>query len=189
MKMATENGRRHYDFLHSVIEAAIGSGYGRLDESIPKAINYHATAMLHAEAGQYRTRDVIVRDGDGNEVYTPPSHDRVPMLMDAFFRTLNDSWDTSPPLILATWALSSINSIHPFINGNGRTARAVCYFIICVKLQGPLPGTSILPELIKGEYDRYIDGLKAADQGDYIPLYQLVEELLARQIRHGSTPC
>lgn len=197
--MATANGRRHYDFLDSVIRVAtdqrLSSGGSatnlaptanlRLDASIIKAINYHAIVGLHSDAGEYRTYAVEVGDGD----YIAPEHGMVQPLMDSFLEQVNRVWETADSLKMATYALWRINHIHPFRNGNGRTARAACYFILRVKVGGPLPGKPILPELFKGdlEYKRYVEGLKQADaHSDLVPLTSLVEELVTRQITGSS---
>ena len=79
--------------------------------------------------------------------------------------------------------LWGINHIHPFINGNGRTARAACYFVLCVKAGKLLRGTQILPELLR-EPDvrpRYVEALKEADNADIGPLVELITNQLVRQ--------
>ena len=97
-------------------------------------------------------------------------------------------------MVLAAYVLWRLNHIHPFINGNGRTARAACYFVLCVKLGGWLPGTVILPELLRNSEirDRYVQALRqadaAAERGDgddpLSPMTQLLAELLHQQ--HSS---
>jgi Fic family protein len=84
--------------------------------------------------------------------------------------------------------------MHPFINGNGRTARAACYFVLCVKAGGWLPGNTILPELVKRDRDQYVIALRAADEGfragkqDYLqPLHDLLSTLLAEQLQSASS--
>jgi hypothetical protein len=42
----------------------------------------------------------------------------------------------------------SMNWIHPFFGGNGRTARALSYLVLSVKLGFVRPGTKTIPELI-----------------------------------------
>ena len=56
--------------------------------------------------------------------YHPPEHYRVQALMDDFVNNVNRSWENADPVVLATLVLWRLNNIHPFINGNGRTARA-----------------------------------------------------------------
>lgn len=154
------NGVRHYSFLESVVEAALAVNRLLLSQTVIKAINYHAIACLHPYAGDYRPCPVIVGD------YEPPDHYRVAALMDDFVDRVNRYWDTaSDEVYLAAYVLWRLNWIHPFINGNGRTARASCYFVMCLKMGGWLPGKTILPELLRQpQYrQRYVLALRHAD--------------------------
>ena len=177
-QVATENNARHYGFLSSMIQAAVSSGKTWLSESLIKALNFHAIVGLHDQAGQYRCHSVKV----GNHL--PPEHYRVAPLMEDFINVVNRSWERSAAPVLASWTLWRLNYIHPFVNGNGRTARAVCYYILCVKSGGLLPGTPILPEILRQEPARsqYVLALHRADNGDFQPLFQLVQGLIAQQI-------
>ena len=87
-------------------------------------------------------------------------------------------------------SLWRLNWIHPFINGNGRTARAACYFVLCLKMGGWLPGNVILPEALRQQEfrERYIQTLRHADDTaqvgavDLGPMAQLLLDLLGRQL-------
>jgi Fic family protein len=64
----------------------------------------------------------------------PPHFNDVPRLMDAFFSIIHENWTIlEHPTGLAAFAFWNLNWIHPFIEGNGRTARAACYDLICIK--------------------------------------------------------
>ena len=179
------NGGRHYDFLQSVVETAVAVGKPFLSQTVIKAINYHAIACLHSYAGEYRPCAVTVGDHD------PPDHYRVNALMDDFANEVNRYWDELDEVSLAAYVLWRLNWIHPFINGNGRTARAACYFVLCVKLGGWLPGTIILPELLRRpeNRDRYVQALRHADTTEWdgdmhdflSPMTRLLFELLHEQ--------
>ena len=179
------NGGRHYDFLESVVETAVAVGKPFLSQTVIKAINYHAIACLHPYAGEYRPCAVTVGDHD------PPDHYRVNALMDDFVNEVNRYWDELDEVSLAAYVLWRLNWIHPFINGNGRTARAACYFVLCVKLGGWLPGTIILPELLRRpeNRDRYVQALRHADSTEWdgdvhdflSPMTRLLFELLHEQ--------
>jgi Fic family protein len=54
--------------------------------------------------------------------------------------------------------------IHPFIEGNGRTARAICYYLLCARIGRLLPGKIIVPERIRDNRAPYIAALRKADQ-------------------------
>lgn len=106
--------------------------------------------------------------------------------MDDFVNLVNRNWETADPVALAAFALWRINHVHPFINGNGRTARAACYFVLCVKLGGWLPGQPILPELLRQKRDEYVTALKAADQGNLNVLHEMISTLLDQQIASAN---
>jgi Fic family protein len=92
--------------------------------------------------------------------HRPPEHYRVPALMDDFINTVNRAWEKTDPVVLATYVLWRVNNIHPFINGNGRTARAACYFVLCLAAGGWLRGEPILPELIRQNHPEYCAALQ-----------------------------
>ena len=115
-------------------------------------------------------------------------------MMDSFINEVNRFWESRDALLLAAYCLWRLNYIHPFINGNGRTARALCYFVVCVKAGGWLPGQFILPELIRQNHDEYVSLLQSADDGfknekrDYLDgLYRFVSNLLRKQLQSAQT--
>jgi Fic/DOC family len=175
------NGARQYDFLRSTVTACLAMGKPFISETIIKAFNYHAIACLHSYAGEYRPCPVTVG------TYQPPEHYRVPALMEDFINRVNRDWATADPVALAAYALWRLNNIHPFINGNGRSARAVSYFILCVSAGGLLPGSPILPELIRANRAAYVDALRQADlAGDLSQLHAYLADLLVQQIGSGA---
>ncbi len=111
--------------------------------------------------------------------------------MDDFVNFVNLKWETTEPVPLASYVLWRLTHIHPFINGNGRTARAACYFVLCAKAGGLLGGEAILPELLRQNRQRYVEALKAVDstytdpvdEVDLSPVVNLVNELLEQQLQ------
>ena len=177
--LASANGKRHSDYLHSMISASIQMARPLLSHELIKAVNFHAIAGLHHEAGRYRVHDISV---GGGRFLPPPPH-RVMPLMDEMVNRLMWQWKDGDPFALATDALWKINHIHPFVNGNGRTARGICYFILCVKVGRILPGQHTLSELLGKSYrPQYVAALKSADKGDLQPLTRLVRTLVTIQI-------
>lgn len=162
-ELAVSNLARHYDFLKSLITAAVRAEHRRLSHEIIKALNYHAIACLHHHAGQHRPGAVVV--GEGEDAYHPPDHDAVPELMDDFVTDVNGRWVGADPIQLAAYCIWRLNNIHPFVNGNGRTARAVGHYVLCVQMGGPLPGR-MLPVLIKDRRDEYVRLLRQIDGAD-----------------------
>lgn len=125
--------------------------------------------------------------------YQPPAQYRVAALMDDFVIVVNRSWDSADPVELASYVLWRLNHIHPFINGNGRTARAASYFTLCCKLGGWLEGERILPELLRENRGEYVAALKVADASaigghpDLSPLHGIIARLLAEQVGANAT--
>lgn len=75
--------------------------------------------------GRYRTGPNRVADPEGNLVFeTPPSGD-VPALMREFGLWLRNGSDHRPAPVAAALAHLELVGIHPFFDGNGRTARAL----------------------------------------------------------------
>jgi Fic family protein len=85
--------------------------------------------------------------------------------MDRFFSVVHENWTIGDdPMMLPAYALWRLNWIHPFVEGNGRTARAACYYLICLKAGGILPGKKIVPERIRENRGPYYAALEAADK-------------------------
>ena len=107
-------------------------------------------------------------------------------MMADFASFINRKWETFEPTTLAARALWGVNHVHPFVNGNGRTARAVCYYVLCVKSGGQLPGRLILPDLLRAEPVRSasIRAMQEADNGDFGPITRLVDRLTRWQLEH-----
>jgi Fic family protein len=85
-------------------------------------------------------------------------------------------------MTLASYVLWKLNWIHPFIEGNGRTARAACYYILCTKFGGLPVGKVIVPERIRLEREPYYEALTEANEawqrGEL--LFPKMERYLAR---------
>ena len=178
-KFQIENGSRQFDFLRSTVEAALAVEMPFLSQTVLKALNHHAIVCLHPSAGQYRPCEVTAG------THVPPPVWQVPGLMDDFTNTVNRRWHETDPITLAAYVLWRLNNIHPFINGNGRTARAASYFTLCVKLGGWLPGSPILPALITRDRDEYVGILErthASHQSGNLNLNEL-KEFVARRIQ------
>jgi len=82
------------------------------------------------EPGRYRrVQNYVVNSLTGEIIYTPPPPSKVPKLMREFVRWLNEETGISPVLI-AGIAQYQFVDIHPFLDGNGRTARLLCTLIL-----------------------------------------------------------
>lgn len=182
-KLAASSLHRQYHFLDSIIAAALELPWSKISTDLIQALNYHAIACLHAYAGEYRP--CAVRVGS----YEPPAHFRVPALMNEMVNDVNRQWDSQGPLQLAAYVLWRLNWIHPFVNGNGRTARALCHYVVCLKMGGfPPPGQKPIPVLIRENREEYVNALETATTryqqgtvGYCVPVLQFLQEILASE--------
>ncbi len=153
-----KNLLRQYDLLTNCIEIGLVKGIEAFDKYTLWALNAAAVANITQFGGRFREQPIYVGD------HTPPHFKDVPNLMDQFISVIHENWDIlDHPTILPAYALWRLNWIHPFIEGNGRTARAACYYLICLKQKALLPGRKTVPERIRDNRDPYYAALREAD--------------------------
>ena len=87
-----------------------------------KKIHGILTFLIEKDAGKFRNHGEGVYDGDVC-IFTCPPHKLVPDLMDNLFNWMNEVKDKISPLILSCIFHYEFVFIHPFHDGNGRTAR------------------------------------------------------------------
>jgi Fic family protein len=119
--------------------------------------------------------------------HNPPPPELVPELVENMCDYVNDNAG-KPPIHLAAYVLWRINWIHPFDDGNGRTARAAAYAILCILLGYEIPGTNTIPEQIAQDKTPYYEALEAADEAqrnnrtDVSRMEDLLIEALSKQL-------
>ena len=87
-----------------------------------KEIHGILTFLIEKDAGKFRNHGEAVYDGDV-QIFMAPPHTMVPSLMDNLFNWMNEVKETLNPLILSSIFHYEFVFIHPFHDGNGRTAR------------------------------------------------------------------
>ena len=84
----------------------------------------------NADPGNYRKiQNYVVNSRTREVVYTPPAPLEVPHLMREFTEWINKAEDMSPILVAGIAQFQFVH-IHPFIDGNGRTARLLSTLIL-----------------------------------------------------------
>jgi len=102
-------------------------------------------------AGVYRKLPVAI----AGSKHVPPQPYRLQDLMEAYFRFYRDRKDRLHPVVLAAEMHERLVTIHPFIDGNGRTSRLIMNLIL---LQHGFPLA-----IISGDYESrmaYYDALE-----------------------------
>ncbi len=123
------------------------------------------------DAGQYRRTNVRI----AGAAHIPPEAWRVPQEMDDWARWLKKDARGLHPIDRAALAHYQLAAIHPFIDGNGRTARLVMNLLL---LRDGYPPTVIL----RANRQQYYRALAQADRGKVKPLVNLVGRAVERSL-------
>jgi Fic family protein len=182
-KIQEQNLLRQYDLLSNCIEIGLQKGIEAFDKYTLWALNYAAVANIAQFGGRYREEPIYVGS------HTPPHFKDVPNHMDRFFSVIHENWTIiDTPTEIAAYALWRLNWMHPFVEGNGRTARAACYYLLCMRQGSLLGGKKIVPERIRENRAPYYAALQAADKAwdsghwDVSELATYLETLLLGQL-------
>lgn len=141
-------------------------------EEISKEKNISLNDILHihnlilkgidnTNAGTYRKIQVKI---SGSDVELP-SPLKIPELMKQFSKWINKSKEH--PVIKAANAHYELVKIHPFVDGNGRTARLLMNLIL---LQNEYP----LAVIENSQRKEYIDSVQDADKGNINNFYKVI---------------
>lgn len=185
--MEAQNGARLYDFLRSAVVAHCRINRPILSDTLIRAFNFQALAFLVDDAGEYRRHDETNIVCGGRQ---PAEAVLLPELMRTMVQAIDAARDIMDPVALAAFTLWRVYALHPFNDGNKRTASASACFMLCVALGGWLPGTTILPELLRRNEIECFDAIGAViasgDHGarfDLSRLHALLVRCLEEQLR------
>ncbi|MFV0349030.1 MAG: Fic family protein [Halodesulfovibrio sp.] len=158
--------------------AAMNFGLERLQEfplSLRLIREIHAKLMENArggnkQPGEFRTsQNWIGGTRPGTAKFVPPPADEVMGCLDRFERFLHDeeSRNRLPVLVRIALAHVQFETIHPFLDGNGRLGRLLITFILCAEgiLRAPLLYISLY---LKANRQAYYDHLQSVrESGDW----------------------
>jgi Fic family protein len=121
--------------------AALEHGLRRLRGGVPLSSRLireiHGVLMSsgrgsHKEPGEFRrSQNWIGGSRPGNATFVPPPHTAVPDCMSDLERFLHATDDGLPALVRAGLAHVQFETIHPFLDGNGRVGRLLITFLLC----------------------------------------------------------
>lgn len=113
------------------------------------------------EAGKYRmVQNYIVSEASRKPIYTPPPAQDVPALMKNLVDWIQQAEkEELSPFIIAAIAHYEFESIHPFVDGNGRTGRALATLIL-YKMGYDTKSFFSLEEYFDTHPDEYYGNLK-----------------------------
>jgi cell filamentation protein, protein adenylyltransferase len=164
------NHSKAVDFVKELTTKRKGHQY-ITEQDIRHIHNIILTGIDDAAAGTYRQTDVFIR---GKDVEFPrPSE--VSRLMKAFVAWLEGQQGVHPVMVAATAHFKFV-SIHPFIDGNGRTARLLMNLIL---LLNGYPLAIIKTE----ERTAYLDSIyKAQKENDFTEFNEIIVNAVERSL-------
>lgn len=152
----------------SAMEEAIAIGGRRDAMSVADLEAIHGTLMAtyqRAEPGRVRTIQNWIGGRLNNPLdarFVPPPEDQVPALLDDL--VLFAARDDLPAIAQAAIAHAQFETIHPFIDGNGRVGR--CLIHVVLRRRGVAP--SFVPPIsivLAARPESYVDGLVSFREG------------------------
>lgn len=156
--------------------AALEYGLGRLKElplSLRLIKEIHAILLkggrgANKEPGEFRrTQNWVGGSRPGNAGFVPPPPHEVLPAMGALEKFLHGEPSPAPTLIKAGLAHAQFESIHPFLDGNGRLGRLLIPFIMIAEgaLSSPLLYLSLYFKTRRAEYYEALQRVRLA--GDW----------------------
>ena len=122
----------------------------------------------HSAPGEFRhSQNWIGGNRPGTATFVPPPHTLVPDCMGALERFLHAEGDGLPTLIRAGLAHVQFETIHPFLDGNGRVGRLLITFLLCHAgiLREPLLYLSLYFKQNRQAYYEHLGGVRR--EGDW----------------------
>ncbi len=123
--------------------AAMEHGLKRIREGFPLSLRLiremHEILLSKGrgstkQPGEFRrSQNWVGGTRPGNAKYVPPSPEKLMEALDSFEKFLHDESVKLPTLVKAALAHHQFETIHPFLDGNGRLGRLLITFILCVE--------------------------------------------------------
>lgn len=157
--------------------AAMNHGLGRLREGFPMSMRLikemHGVLMSGARGGTKapgefrRTQNWIGGTRPGNAKYVPPPPDRVVDCMSDLEKYLHNKEDRLPLLVRAALVHHQFETIHPFLDGNGRLGRLLITLLLCTEgvLSEPILYLSLYFKTHRQEYYAQLQNVR--ETGDW----------------------
>ena len=157
--------------------AALNHGMRRLAEGFPLSVRL--AKELHAillsggrgstkQPGELRkSQNWIGGTRPGNAVFVPPPVNELPGLLTALEKFIHDEKQVTPPLLKAALVHMQFETIHPFLDGNGRLGRLLITLILVSQkiLQQPLLYLSLYFKTHRQEYYELLNNTRI--KGDW----------------------
>lgn len=154
--------------------AAIDHGLKRIRGGFPLSLRLiremHAILLKSGrgaskQPGEFRrSQNWIGGTRPGNALFVPPPPELVPECLDALEKFLHIDDPTMPALIRAGLAHVQFETIHPFLDGNGRLGRLLVTLMLCESgaLKEPILYLSLFLKARRSDYYRLLQEVREA---------------------------
>jgi len=140
----------------------------------------------HKRPGEFRVSQNWIGVSLKNAVFIPPPHEHVPELMSDMERFLHDDEIKVPPLLKIAIAHYQFETIHPFLDGNGRLGRLmISLFLASESLL--LKPALYLSDYFERHKTAYIDHLMAVRDGNHMRAWLVFFLRGIEETARGST--
>ena len=162
----------HHEALEFLYELASDRRRPTLSEKLIREIHLLVMKKTDEEwAGRYRSGKVIIGGSD----HVPLVASVVPAKMAGVIKWFERNRKTLHPIELAALLHHKLVNIHPFFDGNGRTARLIMNLVL---LRQRYP----LAIILKNDRQKYYRVLIRADSGEYQPLVTFIFQAVERSL-------
>jgi Fic family protein len=156
----------YYKALDEAIKLADNKIYEIKEKDI-RILHGYIVGSNKPKPTEYRTEQNVIKEvGSGKIVYLPPEAKDVPELMASFVSWINENKDVIPIPILAAVTHYQFVTIHPYYDGNGRTARILTTLVLHKYGYG-LKGIYNLEEYYAKNLQRYYEAVDIGKSHNY----------------------
>lgn len=164
--------KNHFDALQFLFDLIEHEKKHSINERLIRSLQQLIIKNIEDdEAGKYRQGNVMIT---GSKHKPPPAY-QVPQLMEDLILWLKKNQNKIHPVELAAQAHHKLVNIHPFTDGNGRTARL---FMNLLLMQKGYPLVTIL----KIDRKKYYKALEKADAGNFEELGKFIGQAVERSM-------
>ena len=185
-----ETGRGNAALVVANTRAMTAAASIRPPLSLDSLLSMHRALLESSapdDAGALRREPVWIGGSElspAGALFVPPRHERVPEALEDLFAFTRRT--DLPPLTRTAIAHAHFETIHPFVDGNGRTGRALIHVLLSwagLTPHAPLPLSAVL----LADVDSYFRSLDAYRCGEPLVIVELFIEAAARAAALGRS--
>ena len=185
-----ETGRGNAALVVANTRAMTAAASIRPPLSLDSLLSMHRALLESSapdDAGALRREPVWIGGSElspAGALFVPPRHERVPEALEDLFAFTRRT--DLPPLTKTAIAHAHFETIHPFVDGNGRTGRALIHVLLSwagLTPHAPLPLSAVL----LADVDSYFRSLDAYRCGEPLVIVELFIEAAARAAALGRS--